>query len=688
MRIIPDSNITLYKNIEIDNDEQLAFSSKAKQTAYFQNKIAINYVPCTVIKKTGALRIEANFSTVAQCNYLSFVNPTLDNKIIYARIIDYEYINNECVEITYAIDYWQTWMFDVDFEDMYIEREHLSESDFQKAETNPYDPSIMEFKTNENLQISKDIEKPYYTYGNTNNVDGIFVKDALCAERNIPNRNGILMVFSDINLANIDGDGTTKPSQILAGLISSLVTTGSSTNNNLCFYKLSTSTYEYLHANYSSAIPYQIHKGQMWSGATPLSGNTIDAPTNYVYVDTTDIDDEMYKYFTQILGWFTDNNCLDLLLGIYPIPTGLMVFSGMQPTTQGQFFVRHTTGKTQNVTNKKLDLFPYTYYRIITPNGDIKELRMEDFKSIQEGGDYAEIGISLDVVEKPNLLIAPRDYKAVGITPLSSSNFNLKEGLIFTQFPTLPYAIDAFRIQMAAVTNNIIGNNTIDYQYDLASKALKAYPSKFFSEPVQFIKDTFNLTSKWEGSDELSDKAIGGINSFLNKSAGIGMGLGAPWAKTMNEGNMLADSSKVLAGEEDNAIYDNYQYTKPAYGANEYHQINGDGITNFNVNSFMDIVILKVTINPVILEQYDKYFTNYGYTSGRCGIPRVINYIKGSTEATDIPHWLTLNNKPTTYIKTKNCKVIYAMLPVAQFIKSMFDSGVRMVKGDLTDDKQ
>lgn len=680
MRIVPNSTITLYKDVEIDNGEQLAFSSLQKQTAYFQSKIHPqgSYTPCTVNRKNGALKVEKSGSVVSQCNYLSFINPSFDNKTVYARIIDYDYINNECTEIKYVIDYWQTWMFDVTFDNMYIEREHLSQADFTKAQTNPYDPSILEFRTLETLPVSKDIEKPYYTYGNSNASDGIFIKDAICHDNNLPNRNGILFIFSDVGLSNVDGEegaGLNQPSDILCGLISTLVVQFGQTLNNLCFYNLSISTYEYLHTHYGSNIPARVKKGTQWGTLNPMGGSTLDTPINYVYIDTTDPSEDAYQKFSNMLGWFTDNSCLDNILGIYPIPTGMMYMSAAvrDGNLGAEILCKHTTGKTQNVVNKKLDLYPFCYYRIITPNGDVKELHIEDFKDAQDGLNYCEIGLSLDIVEKPNLIVAPRKYKASGASPNLSINLNVNEGLIFTQFPTLPYSIDAFRMQMAAVVNNIIGNNTIDYSYEIQQKQLNLY--KGLSGQVG------------SATQAVSNLMSGNIGGAVSSAVDFVLG-GAQYdierGRTKNEFAMSEDAYKVLTGNKDNAVIENFKYTKPAYAANEYHQINGDGITNFNINSFMDILFLKVSINPTILAQYDNYFSHYGYASGRCGMPRVINFTRGSTTATDIPHWQTLNNKLTTYIKTTDCRVIHSMLPVAQFIKEMFDNGVRMIKGDLT----
>ena len=679
MRIVPSSTVTLYKDVDIDVNEQLVFSSKNAQAAYFQSKIASPAVTCQMVRKTGRLRLDKAGSVVAQCNYLSFINPDFDDKIIYCRIVDYDYVNNECVDISYIIDYWQTWMFDVVFEDMYIEREHLSEDDWNKAETNPYDPSILEFRTGESLPVGPDIEKLYYSYGNNNTYDGVYLKEYLCNSRSLVNRNGILLIFSDVNLENADGTtgpGTGSPSDALARLISSLTLQNGSQMNNLCFYRLSNATFKYLNTAYPAIIPYSTSKGSQWGNLDPMEASTLYTPTNYVYIDNDVDGSDVVDTFSEILGWFTDKESLDNILGVYPIPTGMMYFSAALIDGQMgvEVMVPHRTGADQNVVNKKLDLYPYTYYRVIAPNGDTKELRIEDFKDAQDGGSTCNLGVSLDVVEKPNLIVAPVNYKASGAAPnLSGVNFNVKEGLIFTQFPTLPYSIDSFRSQMAAVVNGIIGNNTIDYSYTIQQQQLNIY-----KQEVEMGKKAVD-TAYSAGTGHFIE-AGKGVADFALMGAQRDIDAG----RYQNEWAMSEDAYKYLAGDKSGAITNNFQYVKPAYVSQNYHQMNGDGVTNFNINSFMDILFLRVSINPTILAQMDTYFSNYGYSSGRCGIPRVINFIHGVSGDANLPHWQTLNNKNTTYIKTVDCRVTHSMLPVAQFIKAMFDTGVRMIKGDLS----
>ena len=43
------------------------------------------------------------------------------------------------------------------------------------------------------------------------------------------------------------------------------------------------------------------------------------------------------------------------------------------------------------------------------------------------------------------------------------------------------------------------------------------------------------------------------------------------------------------------------------------------------------------------------------------------------------PSWHVVDNKYITYVKTIDCKVTGVMLPVAQAIQEMFDSGVQFV---------
>lgn len=156
MYIVPSSTVNLYRGVPYDTGRVVAFSSKAKQTAYFQRKLVQSAVPCTYVRRTGEVRLEVPLSVAKNCNYMSFVNPDFENVTWYAAIDDYEYINNGCTAITYTIDYFQSLCFAVTFDPCSIDREQLSVDDYNKSVQNPYNFNILEMQTTENINLPDD----------------------------------------------------------------------------------------------------------------------------------------------------------------------------------------------------------------------------------------------------------------------------------------------------------------------------------------------------------------------------------------------------------------------------------------------------------------------------------------------------------------------------------------------------
>ena len=130
MYIEPNSNITIYHNVPLDNtyNHTLYFSSLAEQNTYFhsnQNIIKYNLTVQSyqrVVK--GSMRVAVKADNLYDCNYLSFQNASFGTKWFYAFITGVEYVNNETSEITFEIDVMQTYFFDTTLKRCYVEREH------------------------------------------------------------------------------------------------------------------------------------------------------------------------------------------------------------------------------------------------------------------------------------------------------------------------------------------------------------------------------------------------------------------------------------------------------------------------------------------------------------------------------------------------------------------------------------
>lgn len=96
--------LNLYRDVDINEEEQLVFSSRVSQAEYFANHLVASNVPFTPIRKTGTLRVEIAPAIIASCNYLSYTHPYRNNETTYARIIDYNYINKDIIDYDYIIN--------------------------------------------------------------------------------------------------------------------------------------------------------------------------------------------------------------------------------------------------------------------------------------------------------------------------------------------------------------------------------------------------------------------------------------------------------------------------------------------------------------------------------------------------------------------------------------------------------
>lgn len=680
MRIVPDSSVTFYSGVDVIPGEQhIAFQTESERNTYYQSKIAAQYTSTTMVRKgkEGSLFIDANVVSPAvmfTCNYLSFVNPSWGNKTFFGFILDCDYMNNETIVVKWAIDKFESWRFDAQYDEMTIERQHLSQADYLK---NPYDPSVLEHRTAENLPINGDTEKPYYSIGD--NGDGVFVGERLCEELGVDNTLGVLITFCDMDLASKDTGQTAPntPSQKLYDLIGDVFSWGGNTS----FTVMSPSLYSYYLGTHpaGSARPLAgsrfVFDQQVWSlgGHTiyPLGGSRIIPPITYVFIDgglnPTSETTEAPALMGKFLDWFTTNGLTESIIGIYPLTAGMALFSGAR--YESPFYIGMNSAIGQQVRNKKLDLYPFTYYRLVAPNGDIKELKIEDFHDIQEdASDTCKIAITFDAVDAPTLTAAPINYKVDGISPHAlTTNANVLESIVFGQFPTLPYVISGWESQRAAIANGFIANNTLDFGYQQELEQIGIYKQyvglgSLIGEGAVESIATQNLTPLLSKS---ADFIFGGATADVNKQI-----IGNRWDQSQ-------EAYDVALGKKDTAIDKNFEFTRPAYAQNKYLRSNGAGFSNFLDMAFCDILMLRVSLNPDILEKYDKYFDRYGLASGDIGIPRVINYMNGSTTASEIPQW---TQDSTTFVKTANCIVKNVPMPVADAIAQMFNSGIRFYK--------
>ena len=127
MYIEPNTSIKILNNVPLDNtyDHTIYFADRNAQTNYFTSKAKYHIDRSTYQRvNKGSLKVGLPADNLYDCNYLMFLNAGFGSKWFYAFITSVEYINDDTTLITYQIDDMQTWFFDFELEQCFVEREH------------------------------------------------------------------------------------------------------------------------------------------------------------------------------------------------------------------------------------------------------------------------------------------------------------------------------------------------------------------------------------------------------------------------------------------------------------------------------------------------------------------------------------------------------------------------------------
>lgn len=671
MVITPQSTITLYKDIPIRNGVNIVFQNKREQTIYFNKHIIQSNVPCPVIRKNNTLKIDIpSVLNIQNMNYLSFVNPSFDDRVFYATIINYEYISNECVEIIYAIDYWQSYMFDITTHDCLINREHLSEDDYQKSLTNPYDPSIFEFQTGETLPTGYMLEE------------------------NIIDDNNMVLMFND--------------------LYTHIETESASVNEPSCYTLMYLSSIDFnslgvvdewneMMANVKETGGFYLRPGEYNLSSSNADSKWLDAESDVSTLITTQrnmtwIICFKYQYtsisttttVSSVINKLTEWGVISSMINMYFVPKAIIraAFNMFIPySDQGASpYTYPFTPLKSPFDSQKLSCFPYSYIRLMSSAGDVEELHYEYFKELVNGEESSKLGITSIINDFPTAIVAPFSYKyPYSISEsVNFSQFNMQFAMMLNQFPSVAYTTDAYLAASAAIAQQNIKSNTWISQQERNLQYTTSEVEKRLGVVNALTGQSIPEYSTDISTGSMLDPTAGIQFSthFFNAGARTNLKDRATKIIQSNDQFINASYDALTGGESANVFATNLAPTKPAYAANHYTPSDGTGRINYIRGGFFDIVLHRVSLRNEIQKSYDSYFRNYGYASGRCGQPRIFNYIKGSG---DMPHFTYTDDDPngikSTYIQTTHLNTTSSIADVDHFVSALFNAGVRMILG-------
>lgn len=121
-----ESTLYLMKDVDLDPNYNytIDFDTPQAQSAYFDDKISEalevneNY---SQIKFNEPIKVYQNIDELFGVNYLRFEN---NNKTYYAFILNKKWVSDECTALEFKIDVMQSFMFDYEIDETFIEREH------------------------------------------------------------------------------------------------------------------------------------------------------------------------------------------------------------------------------------------------------------------------------------------------------------------------------------------------------------------------------------------------------------------------------------------------------------------------------------------------------------------------------------------------------------------------------------
>lgn len=128
MYIEPNSNIVLLKGIRLDNsyDHTIYFANKQAQYNYFYSKKKVEFTQNYYQRvERGYFKADINAEQLYDVSYMMFRNTAFGDRWFYAFVTSAEYINNRVTRIGFEIDVMQTWMFDYELLECWVEREHI-----------------------------------------------------------------------------------------------------------------------------------------------------------------------------------------------------------------------------------------------------------------------------------------------------------------------------------------------------------------------------------------------------------------------------------------------------------------------------------------------------------------------------------------------------------------------------------
>lgn len=413
--IFPNGTLKLLRGVALDKsyNHTYRFSNETEQRTFFEKFIKPNtmdskgkLISFTLNEQQyqrhtrGVLRVGIGCDFLLDINYMMFQNNLFSvGKWFYAFVDNVNYINQNCSEIEFTIDVMQTWKFDYELGECFVEREHV--------ENDSYGANLVD----ENLETGEyinAIEPSYKLYKQM--LAGIMTTRPLSTQ----------IVISD--------DGSTYKLHPRISYGGGIDVGGNMTNTIFTYFGF------YINSSQASVL-------------------TID---KYLVQDvTTENTLNRVPCINEVIAAINSGNAginPDELISVFTMPADLLQPSVNIMGENRRFTGRIDMGEYQlespmlyNYTpiNNKLLIYPYCFFTISSSSGATNTYKWEDFEFENEV-TFWHIGTLFD---EHNTALIPMRYK--------NSHINFEEMIGLDAMPIIPFASNSYQIWLNQNRNTL-----------------------------------------------------------------------------------------------------------------------------------------------------------------------------------------------------------------------------------------
>lgn len=635
----PKGIVRLLKDVPIDRNYSysLHFETKAKQTAYFASKAIITFAPSEsnttavsyVRGNKGTIKLQVQPEQIYGCNYMMYQNRGFGDglttaKWFYAFIDKVDYVNNVTAEISFTLDPLQTYWFDFNFKNCFVEREH-SRTDKMGEHIFPEDIQVTATDVQEETLIFP-LETESTPPAAQPNVAVVVMQYPLVKCRAYTSSTKLstwsdnLTYWSFTTDAGSDGVPSTFVYYVLPLSQVDAVYFDSYKNDYLITTPLLSDNTENLYLT----LDYFI-SGVVNGNSQVLKRNSVTtAPTPR---DTTEADlINVYVCPAELIR-------RDNLYGrAYPNNPLLTPAAGAITTSGNKVFEPATTWGSYSIVNKKMLTYPYTFLRVTNYGGDSKDF-------------YYEYGAYNTVTETTELNML--------------------------WFFNLTYDFNCILTCNGYKHYNLDGNYDAPYLAETLSLPKPAQPA--------YSGNSFNQwwqANQTQWSTGLLCSVLSAIAS-VGASGFVGALSGAPGAvASAQQGSAvtnIAQFGKTLTGGAAGVINSLAVLADAQRKPDKGYTGAANTLSQQNLG-YINFGCAQYTLEPSIAKKVDDFFSYYGYKEMALKTPELANY------ATCRPKW--------NYLKTQQCiiegkpDVVNQGFPAEaeSFITDIFNTGITMWK--------